>query len=228
MGAQGVSKLMSSMKHKLRLAGALAVLATLALAVACRGFFQNPTLTSIAIAPTAPQVQLGTTTTLQVFGTFNDGSRNQVRTGIAWSSSAPTIASIGQTSGVLTGVQTGTATITADAQGLSTTATATVFLSGITQIVVTPSTWNFTATSGSSNQPFTAKATANGTVVDITTNGAIWTISPTTTGITCGQSGTVESCTATSGNAVQVGPYTLTASYPGTTIVGTVTITVSP
>jgi uncharacterized protein YjdB len=216
---------MSSTKNKLRLAGALAVLATMALAVGCRGFFQNPTLTSIAISPTAPQVQLGTTTQLQVFGTFNDGSRNQVKTGIAWSSSAPTIASIGQTSGVLTGVQTGTATITADAQGLSSTATATVFLSGITQIVVTPSTWNFSAQAGSV-QTFTAKATVNGTTVDITTNGAIWTISTTT--ITCGASGTLESCNAPSGTTVQQGRYTLTASYPGTTIVGTAIVTVSP
>jgi hypothetical protein len=216
---------MSSMKHKLRLAGALAVLATLALAASCRGFFQNPTLTSIAIAPTAPQVQLGTTTQLQVFGTYNDGSRNQVKTGVAWSSSAPTIASIGQTSGVLTGVQAGTATITADAQGLSSTATATVFLSGITQIVVTPSTWNFSSLAGSSNQPFTAKATVNGTSVDITTTGAIWT--PSTSSITCGPSGTQELCTAQPSGVPQ-GAYTLTASYPGTTIVGTVIITVSP
>jgi hypothetical protein len=216
---------MSSMKHKLRLACALGVLAILALAVSCRGFFQNPTLTSIAIAPTAPQVQLGTSTSLQVFGTFNDGSRNQVRSGIAWSSSAPTVASIGQTSGVLTGVQTGTATITADAQGLSSTATATVFLSGITQIVVTPSTWNFTVGAGSSGQPFTAKATANGTTVDITTTGAVWTVS--TSSITCSQSGTQELCTAPATQVAQ-GTYTLTASYPGTTIVGIVTITVSP
>jgi hypothetical protein len=213
------------MKHKLRLAGALAVLATLALAVSCRGFFQNPTLTSIAIAPTTPQVQLGTTTQLQVFGTFNDGSRNQVKSGIAWSSSAPTVASIGQASGVLTGAQIGTATITADAQGLSSTATATVFLSGITQIVVTPSTWNFSSGTGSSNQAFTAKATANGTTVDITTTGAIWT--PSTSSITCTGSGTQELCSAT-GGAVPQGTYTLTASYPGTTIVGTVTITVGP
>ena len=216
---------MSSMKHKLRLAGALAVLATLALAASCRGFFQNPTLTSITVSPTAPQVQLGTTTQLQVFGTYNDGSRNQVKTGVAWSSSAPTIASIGQTSGVLTGVQTGTATITADAQGLSSTATATVFLSGITQIVVTPSTWNFTTGAGSI-QTFTAKATVNGTTVDITANGAIWTISTTT--ITCGISGTLLSCNAPSGGSVPPGAYTLTASYPGTTIVGTAIVTVSP
>jgi hypothetical protein len=215
---------MSSMKPKLRLAGALAVLATLALAVSCRGFFQNPTLTSIAISPTTPQVQLGMTTQLQVFGTYNDGSRNQVKSGVSWSSSAPTIASVNQTGGVLTGVQTGTATITANAQGLSSTATATVFLTGITQIVVTPSTWNFSSAAGNSNQPFTAKATASGTTVDITTTGAVWT--PSISTITCTPSGTQELCTAPTG--IAQGTYTLTASYPGTTIVGTVTITVGP
>jgi hypothetical protein len=214
------------MKLKLRLAGGFALLATVALGVGCRGFFQNPTLTSIAVSPTAPQVQLGLTQQLQVFGTYNDGSRNQVKSGISWSSSAPTIASINATSGILTGVQTGTATITANAQGLSSTASATVFLSGITQIIVTPSTWNFSAAKGST-QTFTAKATANGTTVDITTNGAVWTISPTTTGITCAASGTVESCTAGS-QTVTAGTYTLTASYPGTTSVGTAIITVSP
>src|SRR6267378_6664109 len=117
---------MSSTRYKLRLAGAFGVLATLALAVGCRGFFTNPTLTSISIAPTAPQVEINKTLQLQVFGTFNDGSRSQVKSGIAWSSSAPTVASISPTSGILTGVQTGTSTITADAQGLTTTGTATV------------------------------------------------------------------------------------------------------
>ena len=209
------------------MAGAFGVLATLALAVGCRGFFTNPTLTSISIAPTAPQVEINKTLQLQVFGTFNDGSRSQVKSGIAWSSSAPTVASINPTSGILTGVQTGTSTITADAQGLTTTGTATVFLTGITQIIVTPSTWNFSDAAGSNGQDFTAKATANGTQVDITTTGAVWTITPTTSGISCTAATTVESCTATSG-AVTPQTYTLTVSYPGTTIVGIVTINVSP
>jgi hypothetical protein len=215
---------MSSMKPKLRFAGALAVLATLALAVGCRGFFQNPTLTSIAISPTAPQVQLGTTTQLQVFGTYNDGSRNQVKSGISWTSSDPTTALIGQTSGVLTGVQTGTATITADAQGLSSTATATVFLSGVTAITVTPSTNSVSINSGSP-AIYTAKATANGTQIDITGN-ATWTITPTSTTVTCSFVSPNEQCSATTGATPAT--YTITVGYPGTTVVGTATLTVNP
>ena len=38
---------MSSKQQRIRLVGAFAALATLALAVSCKGFFVNPTLTSI-------------------------------------------------------------------------------------------------------------------------------------------------------------------------------------
>ncbi len=46
--------MMSSKKSKLRLLGAFAALATLALAVSCPGFFVNPTLTAIAVGPLTP------------------------------------------------------------------------------------------------------------------------------------------------------------------------------
>ncbi len=170
-------------------------------------------------------MQLSTTTQLQVFGTYNDGSRNQVKTGIAWSSSAPTIASIGQTSGVLTGVQTGTATITADAQGLSSTATATVFLSGVTAITVTPSAGSVSI-QGTTVADFKANATANGISVDITGNGATWTITPSSSFVTCTFVTSNEQCSATSG--ATTGTYTITVGYPGTTVVGTATLTVNP
>jgi len=58
---------MSTPKSNLRLMGAFAALALLALAVGCRGFFVKPTLTSITISPTAPQVALGQTTNLQLW-----------------------------------------------------------------------------------------------------------------------------------------------------------------
>src|SRR5215813_3300916 len=105
---------MSSMKQKLRLAGALAVLGTLALAISCRGFFVNPTLTSIAISPTAPQVEQGKTLQLQAFGTYDDGTRSQIRSGLSWTSDTSSVATVDASTGILTGVSTGTATITAD------------------------------------------------------------------------------------------------------------------
>ncbi len=58
-----------SSKQILRLIGAFAALAALALAISCRGFFVNPTLTSIVIAPSAPQVEIGNQTTLTLHWT---------------------------------------------------------------------------------------------------------------------------------------------------------------
>jgi hypothetical protein len=50
---------MSSPKNKLRLTAAFAALATLALAVSCTGFFQNPTVSTITIDPPTPSVAVG-------------------------------------------------------------------------------------------------------------------------------------------------------------------------
>jgi|SRR5579872_2390228 len=214
---------MSSTNSKLRLIAAFAALATLALAVSCRGFFVNPTLTSIAISPTTPQVAVNTTLTLQVFGTYDDGSRNQVKSGISWSSDTPSVAPIDPNTGIMTGLALGSATITADAEGLSATANATVYLSGITAITITPNTKTLSATSGSPAD-FTASATANGSQQDITET-ASWNLTPTTTDVTCTYVAPYEECTADSSAIAQ--SYTLTASYPGTTIVGTATLTVT-
>lgn len=213
---------MSSTNPKLRVIAAFAALATLALAVSCRGFFVNPTLTSIAIAPTTPQVAVNTTLTLQVFGTYDDGSRNQVKSGISWSSDTPTVAPIDPVTGIITGQGLGTATITADAEGLTSTATATVFLSGVTAITVNPTTGTVSQSGGAQN--FMAKATANGSTLDITGTGS-WTLNPTSSFVTCTYVAPYEQCSATSG--ATNGPYTLTVGYPGTTIVGIATLTVT-
>lgn len=215
---------MSSMKRKLRLIGAFAVLATLALAISCRGFFVNPTLTSITIAPTTPEVEINNIEALTVYGNYNDGSTGQVTSGVSWSSSTPSVASFSSpTSNVLHGLTLGTTTITANAQAVTATATATVFLGGITAMTVSPTTasqpLSFTT------QDFTFTADANGTEVPITTdNGGTLTITPATTGITCIASGNMESCTGDGSETAAT--YSLTMTYPGTAISATAKLTV--
>src|SRR5438552_10142876 len=113
--------------RKLPLTLAFVVLIAFAFGVSCKGFFVDPTLTSIAISPTTPQVEKGKTITLQAFGTYDDGTRKQVKSGVSWSSDAHGVATIDSNTGVLTGIAAGTATITADAQALESTASATVF-----------------------------------------------------------------------------------------------------
>ena len=98
--------------------GALAALATLALAISCRGFFVKPTLTAIAVGPVTPTIFTGTVdNTVQMFavGTFNDGSNSS--TPVTWSVSGTgangqPIATI-TAGGLVTAQNTGTGTITA-------------------------------------------------------------------------------------------------------------------
>jgi hypothetical protein len=216
---------MSSTKHGIRLIGAFAALATLALAISCHGFFVKPTLTSIAISPTAPQVQQGKTVQLQAFGTYDDGTRNQIKTGVSWSSSDPTIASVDTSTGILDGVATGTSTITADAQGLSSTATATVFLV-INSIAISPTS---TSVAVGQSAPFTVSATANGTTIDLTSSA---TLTPEQGGtgvstITCAYDGVSQQVCTTSSGTTTAGVYQIVASYSGSTLTATATLTVN-
>jgi Bacterial Ig-like domain (group 2) len=120
---------MTSTNYKLRLAGALAVLATLALAVSCQGFFPKATLTSIALQPPTPTFGVGFQQPMQAWGTDSNNHRYQLTSNVVWTLSAPssgTVATIDAGSGTMIGKNAGTITVQASAQGLSGTTTATV------------------------------------------------------------------------------------------------------
>jgi hypothetical protein len=162
---------MSSAKHKLRLAGALAALATLALAVSCRGFFTNPTITSITIGPTGETIIPGGTLQMTASGVPSDGSPNQVVTSQCfWSSSNLAAATIDENTGLVTAVQTvsnppQTTTITATLQAL-TPATATVSVCpAVTNLTISASP--LTVPAGTATTiTFTATATFSGGVAN--------------------------------------------------------------
>lgn len=217
---------MSSTKRKLRVPGTFAALATLALAISCRGFFVKPTLTSIAISPTAPQVQQGKTLQLQAFGTYDDGSRNQIRSGVSWSSSSSSIASIDSNTGILTGVSPGTSSISASSQALSSTATATVFLV-INSIAISPTSASVTA---GSSQDFTVTAVSNGSTLDLTSSATLTAEQngAAVSTITCSYNGSIPAqvCTTASGTTVK-GTYQIVASYSGSTLTATATLIVN-
>ncbi len=107
---------MSSVKHKLRLVGAFAALASLALAVSCRGFFTNPTVASFVVSPTNPTVPLGGTTQLHAYGTDSNGNPiGDITTKITWSSEEQGVVSVGTNTGLLAGEALSTSTVTIDA-----------------------------------------------------------------------------------------------------------------
>jgi hypothetical protein len=209
--------------RKLPLALTCVAILGLAFAVSCRGFFVNPTLTSISVNPAAPQVDAGKTLQLQAFGTYDDGSRKQIKSGVSWSSDTPNIATVDTNSGILTGVAPGTAGITASAEALDGTATATVVLTDITSLTVTPTSWSIGQNGGSKD--FNAIANGN---IDVST-GATWTVTPTPQAgsITCTNDGSPpETCTVDP-NTTPLDHYTITVTYPHTNLAPTVSVTVT-
>ncbi len=216
---------MSFQKQKVRLICAFAALGTLALAVSCKGFFVNPTLTSVAISPTAPQVEQGKTLQLAAFGTYDDGSRNQIKSGVSWSSDTTTVATVDPNTGILTGVSTGSSTITASAQALSSTATATVF-NVITSIAINPTSASVMAGTA---QDFTVSAASNGTTLNLTSSA---TLTPEQNGtavstITCTYDGSAHQVCTTSAGTTLPGVYQIVASYAGSSLTATATLTVN-
>ena len=204
--------------RKLALNLVFTVLVALAFGVGCRGFFPKPVLNSIAIQPPSPQIAFTKTLTLQAWGTYDNGNRQQITSGVAWTSNSGNVTFADPNSGVATGANLGTAGITASAQGLSGTATATVYLT-ITSLTVNPTTWTFIGKNGATT---TFKATANGNV-DVT-SGATFTPSDTTH-FSCIDGTSPVPCTAT--NPTPAGNYTITVSYPGSTLTATVNVTVN-
>lgn len=139
--------------------GAFAALATLALAISCRGFFVNPTLASLAVGPVSPTIFTGNTAnTVQMFavGTFNDGS-NSSSTPVSWSVTG-TSATTGQNiatisaSGLVTAQASGTGTVTATSNvlpSISGTQPITVSVACTSAPIVSPTTGTLTSLSPS-------------------------------------------------------------------------------
>lgn len=219
---------MSSTKQRIRLMGAFAALATLALAISCRGFFVNPTLTGVSVGPQNLTLNLNQSSQMGATGTYSDGSQKTLTSGVVWSSSDGNTVSVGQTSGIVTGLQTGSATITASSGSCSACSGSTsvsVVLTGVTGIVVSPS--SSTAKINSTTAYYTAIASPGS--VDITQGGTWTVLDSTNTNQTANfalsyVSGQGEGFSPTTATA---GTYTVNISYPGTAITGKATLTVT-
>ncbi len=228
---------MAKMKRKVQILGAFTVLLLSAMGLGCKGFFVNPTLTTITVDPPTPTVQVAKTLQMTATGTFDDGSISTLSKNLFWASDDTTIATISDT-GNVTAVSVGTATITASSANVTGTTTLTVALPNVTSIQVSPSNTSITQ---SDSKSYTASATVSGQMspVDIT-GTATWTItvggSPGGSAVPSGlftlsNTGSAEIVTPQSGAFPSL-PYvvTINATYPGngnTTITGTAQLTIS-
>lgn len=205
--------------RKLALTLAFTVLVALAFGVSCKGFFTGNTLQSVAIQPSTLNFQVNATQQFSAWGTYQDGTRSQITSGVVWSSSSPDVTI---TSGGLATAQivTSTAvTITGAAQGLNGTATVNV-IGNVTSMTVSPST--ATVTVGATGVPFTFTGSPgpptyitadNGGTLTITASNSFSTSDFTCTVGTDAKGNPAEVCQATTG-ASGGSPYTIQMSYP--------------
>ncbi len=91
-------------------------------------------LRSLALSPTSATTPIGLTQQLVATGTFSDQSSQDLSSEATWTSSDPAVASV-STTGIVTGLQAGSATITATSLGM--TATANVTVTAVTLLGVT-------------------------------------------------------------------------------------------
>jgi fibronectin type 3 domain-containing protein len=94
----------------------------------------TPTITSIAVTPQTSSIPQGNTQQYVATGTYSNGTTQNLTTTAAWASSNSSVATIGSSSGLATGVGAGTAQITAT----------------MGSIVSSPATLTVTSSSGSS------------------------------------------------------------------------------
>ena len=201
--------------RKASLVAAFAVISMLGLSSGCRGFFVNPTLTSITITPSSPSVQVGGTQALVATGNYDDGTTKNL-TGLAtWTSSdtSQTFITLSST-GVVTGIKNTTTgvTVTATYKGISGTASVTVGTQTLVITSVPASTISLSLHPAGSTITFTA--TLNG--VDVTSSTTFSAPNATVIDLSSGNPGTI----------VAQGTVTVTGNDGSAT--GTLSVTVGP
>jgi uncharacterized protein YjdB len=207
---------MFNTKRRLQLSAAFAALFLLAFSLGCSGFFVDPTLTTLTVTPLTPSVVAGSTLQLTATGSYDDGSSKNISGTASWSTSDATIATV-NTAGLLTGVAQGTATITASSGAVSGTTTATIQISGLSSITLTPS--NPAVRSGTTQQFIATAHLADGSTQDIS-GSATWASSDTNTA-TIDATGLATALSVAS-------PTTTTISATSGTVSANTVLTVSP
>jgi trimeric autotransporter adhesin len=235
IGHGNAPRKITGMKWNLRTIGAFAVLGTLALAASCRGFFVNPTITSLAIGPANLTLAPATSYQMVATATYSDGSTNTVTGQALWTSSntsvanftAPGLLAAGSLQSLGSSLP-GTTTVSAS-DGAVSSATQTVNVCPTVeslQITANNSASSAAADAGTAVD-FVATATFNGITGNQTVSGSVtWNISNTSVISSITPNGTSPATgTINSGEAGM--STTVTATLCGVTSSNTVTVTAS-
>jgi hypothetical protein len=133
--------------------------------VGCRGFFVNPTLTSMTVTPASPNLQIGGTLQLIATGNNDDGSTKNLTTSSTWTTSDASKVTVSST-GLVKGIASTTGvTITATNGTVSGTDTVTVGQTTQTLSLSSSPSSPISLTIVGSNSTITFTATLNGSDV---------------------------------------------------------------
>ena len=189
---------------------ALAVVPSLLLA-ACGS--DGATLSRIVITPSPVLLAVTGTSQLTVTGTYSDGTRAPITSGIAFSTSAAAVAAV-SSSGVVTGIGGGDATITAQVSGQVATVTVIVAAT-LESIAINPAT-----------VPLVPGQTAQLTVTGTYSNGAKLNVTAGST-FSAAPSGVATISTSGLVTAVGNGTATITATHAASGLMATSVVNVS-
>ncbi|WP_299947489.1 Ig-like domain-containing protein, partial [uncultured Microbulbifer sp.] len=135
-------------------------------------------LTAIQVTPASNSLAKGNSQQLTAQGTFSDGTTADLTSSVAWTSSDTNIVTV-DSSGELTAVNEGNATVSASQDGIvSNTATVTITGAVLTALQVTPATIRLAR--GNSQQLAAMGTYSDGSTADLT-NSVAWTSSNTAT-----------------------------------------------
>jgi phospholipase C len=170
-----------------------------------------PALQSIVVSPSDPQLALGLSQQFAAKGAYSDGTTQDVTSKVAWTSSAPTVATV-TSGGQVMALSLGTTKIQAVLSSISGFATLQVTAAQLKTITVNPGQASIVL---NGTQQFSATGTfSDGTQQDITST-ATWSASPPT----------VASVNAGVASALAVGSTTISAT--SSSISGSSTLTVT-
>jgi hypothetical protein len=187
------------------------------------------TLISITVTPANSSIAVGATQQFAATGTYSDNTTHDITAQVTWSSSNTSAATV-NSSGVATGVTSGTSTITAALGSISGNTTITV-TAPPTLVSITGTPANPSITVGATQQ-FAATGTYSDNATHDITTQVTWSSSNTsvatvnTSGLATGVAPGTSTITATSGSIS--GNTTLTVASAGPTISSLSTTSASP
>ena len=173
-----------------------------------------PSLSAITITPAVFSIASGQNKQLSALGIYSDGTSQDVTGQVTWNSLNSASASI-SSSGLVTGVSAGTATITASIGTTFGSAAATITAAQLQSILLTPATASIAT---GQTQSFTANGIfSDGSTSDITSS-VTWSSSATNfatidaTGLATGVSAGIANISASSGSVTSANPAVLTVT----------------